>query len=186
MGDVLAGSTGLLAVIAAVVAILAFAAASGTPRLELEFNFKGGHGPGVLRFTRDPDGQLAPGNVNLQQSEQLVALIKVTNTSRFSARNPALRLELIGFHRLGSYQGTVFVLGEDWKEIRPSNPDAAWAVQWDGGSNLSIHGEWARPLPELNLRGLYGLVAANSYRFRFGLVADGFKREWTEDVELVG
>lgn len=186
VADVIAGSTGMLAVIAALVALIAFAAATGTPTLELEINFKGGHGPGVLRFTREANGQLAPGQDNLQQSDQLVALIKLSNASRFSARNPAVRLELMGFQRLGSFQGVVYQLGDEWKEVRPSNPDAAWAVQWDGGSNLSIHGDWARPLPELNLRGLYGIAGAEVHRIRFGVVADGFKREWIQDVELVG
>ena len=87
MGDILAGAVG------GFVAILAYAASSGRPNLELDFNFKGNHGPGVLRFKLDAGARLKPGAVN---PEQLVALIKLTKKSAWSARNPALRIELIG------------------------------------------------------------------------------------------
>jgi hypothetical protein len=124
---------------------------------------------------------LAPGHDNLEQNDQLVAMIKLTNISRCSARNPALRLEFND-----SYQGSPFHLGEGWFVIRSTIPGASAAVQWDGrcNLNLSIHGDWSRPLPQPNLRGLYGLAGAATHEIRFGIVADGFKKEWTRTVDL--
>lgn len=182
MAAILTTGAVLLAVIAAVVAIAAYTAAVQRPVLVLEFNFLNNTGPGIIEWTRQPDNIYVQGNPQsfvLEQNQQLIARLTIHNRSTVSARNPALRIEFLGFARTGPPPGP------GWLPVNHTRADAAYAAQWDGGADLSIHGSWSRPIPEIQLAGLYGIRNSPAYALAFFLVADGFVREWTVPVTLV-
>ena len=59
------------------------------------------------------------------------------------------------------------------------------AIQWDGGANYSVHGNWSRILPEIDLQGLTVWFEEGAPAFNLTLVADGFKREKKVPVVLI-
>src|ERR1019366_8299891 len=73
--------------------------------------------------------------------------ITIINGSRYSARNPGVRIE---FNSFGLPSMT---LNDGWSTIS-TNDLGVSAIQWDGGANYIVHGKWSRKLPSLDFRGL--------------------------------
>ena len=115
------------------------------------------------------------------------ALSESTTASPFIARSPALRIDLIWLDGLRSPQPGWTHPGRGGKIF----PDFAPSVQWDGGADYAIHGNWTRELPPLDFTGVLAWNrlpkgASRSSPTRFGathvewglaveLVADGFR-----------
>jgi hypothetical protein len=145
MGDVLAGSTLLLAFIAALIALHAYAAATGMPdlRLKLQFNYSDANYP-VFRAIRKEDGRLQ----TVEPIGQTAATVLVSNVGSYSGRNPAIKLRLNAMLCDSPNPAT------GWATVETVEGNNAVAVQWDGGDAYSIHGHSVRYLPALNLGSL--------------------------------
>jgi hypothetical protein len=142
MGDVLAGSTLLLAFIAALIALHAYAAATGLPdlRLQLLFNYSDKNYP-VFRAICNEDGRLQ----TVGPIGQTTATVLVSNVGSYSGRNPAIMIRLNAMLCDSPNPAT------GWATVEAAEGNNAVAVQWDGGATYSIHGHSIRYLPALNL-----------------------------------
>ncbi len=142
IGDVLGAGTLLLALLAALIALQAYAAATGLPdlRVQVWFDYSDKNCP-VFRASKSSDGRL--------QSDlpigQTIARISVSNSSGYSARNPAVVLRF----RAMSCELSVEEMG--WSVIDTDARGRATVVQWDGGGTYSIHGRSTRRLPAVDL-----------------------------------
>jgi hypothetical protein len=156
-GDVLVGATLLLAAIAAVVALLAYAVSTGAPDLQVrvDFNFSYPNNP-VFKANREESGRL-----NAEEFKQLTGNIQIRNKSSYSAKNPAviIRLRLMAFVPVIDF----------------ANMNGITAVQWDGGPTYSIHGNSTRRLPDLQLDKLRAYPASPALVIE--LLADGYRKE---------
>jgi hypothetical protein len=152
-GDVLVGATLLLAAVAAVVALLAYAVSTGLPDIGLRVEFKDSS-PNNPVFT----GVTAAGGVvccGLEDEIRLTAKILLRNESAYSATNPAfvVRLHAMTFQPLIHNQEQRDKFEGNWT-VTDSRPFAAdiggfTEIQWDGGPAYSIHGHSTRRLPDL-------------------------------------
>jgi hypothetical protein len=93
IGDLAAIATVVLATIAALVALAAYAAATGPPDLRLEMSNPFSERPNELLMKLQPprDGL---DYVAIDPFKQVQVSVKVTNRSHWSARNPAVRIDL--------------------------------------------------------------------------------------------
>jgi hypothetical protein len=130
-GDWLAGGTLALAAIAGLVALQAYASATGLPRLDVLCYFE-------RVQTKEKSNESSPGQI---LSGPFTIIIRLRNDSGYSARNPAVALEVFG----AEFSAETPAIGEGWT-IPSGNLEAFTEVQWDGGPVYSIHGYWARRL----------------------------------------
>jgi hypothetical protein len=140
---IIAGGTLALALIAAVVAVMAFAVATGQPDLKLrvEFPFSLPNEPVFERVTDEE------GAIQAKKFKQTTGTISVLNFSGYSAKNPSVVMHLIGM----AFTSNDFSRDRGWVTIGFANTIGVVAVQWDGGATYSIHGHSTRQLPELDL-----------------------------------
>jgi hypothetical protein len=168
--DVLAAGTLVLAILAAFVALQAYAAATGLPDLQVQltFGFSYPNRP-VFRAKLGEDGSsqvAAP-------FKQVYCIVSVYNKIGYSARNPAVIIRLKGMAFLPRPDDT------KWAEIDFAQTQGATAVQWDGG-NQSIHGRSSRRLPGLNFTGLQTVPVWGQPVFVVELLAEGGYRKERE------
>jgi hypothetical protein len=167
LGDVLVGATLLLAAIAAVVALLAYAVSTGPPDLQIRiwFPFSAANKPEFQAHTQEG------GNLQAVEFKQLSADIQIRNNSSYSAKNPAviIKLEEMAFLRE--------IREEDWAVINFASTNGIIAVQWDGGPAYSIHGNSTRRLPDLWLHKLHVNPGAEAPAFAIEILADGYRKE---------
>lgn len=162
-GDAAAAGTLLLAVIGGLVALQAYAAATGLPALAVQVWFaRSAKNHPVFRGGRTADGYLETASL----PGQTIATIRVRNRGDYSANNPAVILRLSGmsFDLPGDYP--------DWAVLE-SDISGVTAVQWDGGPMYSIHGGSARRLPPLDLYRLRYLPTSGQPLLTVELLADG-------------
>jgi len=167
VGDYIVAGTLLLAVIAGLVALLAYAAATGLPDLQVRLN--------VSMITSKPEGRVI-------SPFPFIIEIWLRNKSGFSAKNPAVAIRF----------GAVFALQKDpssgWTLIdygltgtkslfeKKGNliiTNTVHATQWDGGPAYSIHGYSTRRLPDLMFDGLNQGSEQGSPTITVELLADG-------------
>jgi hypothetical protein len=172
IGNLLSLGTLLLALVAGIVALAAYSAATGLPDLKLQFRVPQGT-TNRARFIRDQDGQ-AP--------DAAMTLV-VRNDSSYAARSPAVVVEL----QDGVIVGEGWSTG--WTPIEAASIGIV-AFQWDGGPNYAIHGNSTRHLPELNLHGLHS-IRERPLMIVIRLLADGYNRreiilpvEFTRDPSM--
>lgn len=173
LGDLLTASTVLLALVGGLIALGAYAAATGRPDLEVEIVFR-------FCFPNRPVLELEPLNsVGIQMVapyRQSEAQVVVHNRSRYSARNPAVRIRFVGFGGIGDSPG--------WSTLDFVNMVGPTAVQWEGGADYAIHGNWTRALPMLDFAGVAAMKQPSA-ELRIDVVADGFRSETRVPVELL-
>lgn len=162
-GDVTAGGTLLLAVIAGLIALQAYAAATGLPDLTVQVWFANceKNNP-VFRAEPTADGYLETTAV----PGQTTATIRVRNQGDYSASNPAVILRLSGMS---------FDLPNghpDWAVLE-SDISGVTAVQWDGGPMYSMHGGSTRRLPPIDFCKLRYLARSDQPLLAVELLADG-------------
>jgi hypothetical protein len=148
--------------VAGLIALVAHRRAAERPDLsfEIEFPFSEPNRPQLMVDTshRRPDGF-----PYLAHFEQVRAKARIANRTPFAARHPACRIELIGLH------GRDF--GPGWTAVI-ANPEAEpTVIQWDGGADCVIHGEWERVL-DLDFRSVVHL-ANGPAKMVAHVVADG-------------
>jgi hypothetical protein len=157
----------VLVEVATGVAVAAYWAATGVPNLQFEINFQ-------FSSTNEPVFKLVSVSGNdpawrrIDPFAQNRATVGLVNRSRHTAHNPALRIDLVGIRGLKPVTG--------WDGVVHVRQVGLTALQWDGGANYPIHGNWRRELPalvlddvDLRLDGEVALVVT--------VVADGFRRQ---------
>lgn len=137
----------LFGVVAAFLALAAYLTASGVPRLtvEIKFTYSESNRPVIRIVDPQPDQN---GSVLIPSGKDATAYVTVRNNSRYSARNPGVRLQLHGFGGVG-----VKVPHEGWAALNWLSTVGVTTLQWDGGTEQIIHGGWSRKLPDFTLGG---------------------------------
>jgi hypothetical protein len=175
-GDVLAGGTLALALLAAVVAVLAYAAATGVPDLKLQVQFE-------FSYTNQPvfDSEVKEidGWVRARKFKQTTGRIVIRNVGKYSARNPAVVIKLNGM----AFLIDEYSLIKDWQVLDFMNTVGVTSVEWDGGPTYSIHGNSKRQLP-IDLSGLCYIPDSGLPSLTFELQAEGYRREVTVPVNF--
>jgi hypothetical protein len=165
-------------IVAAIFALIAYWQASGRPYLEPEIIFPGGKA-NELHFETIPtwysdsvDFTLPPFPVDINRHNSvllkpidpaalgdsrgiLLGSVQVRNVRRYSARNPGVRIEFDGliFDPIHSVPGSGPPTSPGWTPIErwtASGKNGFRAIQWDGGTENIIHGNWTRALPDLD------------------------------------
>ena len=145
IGDIFAGTTLLLTVVAALVAYLAYAVSTGMPHLKLQVCF-GSSLPNQPMVTAEcKNGQLEAKN-----SGPTVVTVRFRNDGIYTAKDPAVIVRLEGM----AFTADVPSLNAAGWIVNDSGETGVTAVQWDGGPAYSVHGGLVRELPVLSLDGL--------------------------------
>jgi hypothetical protein len=175
VADVFTAATLLLAVIAGLVALLAYAVSTGTPDIRIGVNF--------ASSPRNLPNIVVDKKVNEPWDETLI--IQLKNISRYSARNPAVSVRIVRLNF--DYEEVKFSPGWVLTEVDHSD-DLSIKIQWDGGPNYSVHGNAIRVLPPLELPALScsgdsdfrSLAERNWERYapyyEFEILAEGYRR----------
>jgi hypothetical protein len=178
-------ATLIVAVLAGIVAIAAYAIASGQPDLDAVIRFEFSE-PNSPRFylARDPGED--PSHWPLESFKQLTGRVTLTNRSRYAARNPGIRIRFDGISGLGDIPG--------WDTAVFTHMVGVTEIQWDGGADRMIHGEWSRNLPGINLFGASWLRHLGTPTMTVTVVADGVSprsrvypivlREWEDEPNV--
>jgi hypothetical protein len=175
-GVVWAGASFVVAVVAAVLALLAYGVASQRPSLRVWTRINDDHrGPDSKTVFHDEYVDDPKGTQFFFESFHWMDLgpklwIRVFNDAGYSARSPAVSVEVIGF------EVDARIVGKEqtgWKEAQPRSDPKAVAWMWDGGDS-AIHGpRWFRALPHLDLKGIAPPANAGTASIRIEAVAEG-------------
>ena len=92
------------------------------------------------------------------------AEVRIHNRARWSARNPALRVE---FTDMGFLRDTT-----GWRVEKQSSARGTYSVVWEGGADRPIHGGWTMNLPDMNFAEVE--VIGPSPAITLDVVAEGF------------
>lgn len=166
-----------LAVLGAGVALLAYRVAVQRPSLVVHVSAPDFDDGSIRVGFLKPDASgerrvvLLPGY--RRHGETLALRISLENISDWSARNVAVRVDVRGMRRL--------TLPSGWT-IAAYHPDVTneiVALQWEGGADYAVHGNWTRELPDVVLND--ALVEANNDQssMTVDVVAEGFRQSWT-------
>jgi hypothetical protein len=142
--------------------------------------------------------------------KQGLAQVELYNRATYSARNPGVRIQLMGIsvadryepgiprpktkaERLSKLKADPVI--EGWSALKAVNMIGPTVYQWDGGADQIIHGKWSRTLPSFDLRGAHVIAGASVVMLRVTIVADGLspihqdiavktldKKQWDEWV----
>jgi hypothetical protein len=168
-----------LAVVGAAVALLAYRLALQRPRLlihiatddfeesAINVGLDRPDDAGERHIRRLPGYRRAPGALRVR--------ISVENTSDWSARNVAVRVDFKGIlnfkHPL---EWTVAALHSTTGEVI--------SVQWEGGADYAVHGRWTRDLPSLDLHHAVLEAPGDDCAMSVDVVAEGFRQAWTYPI----
>ena len=182
VGDVLVGATLLLAVIAAVVGLLAYAVSTGMPDLAVSVQFPFSIPNNPLFDADIQQDVLDRENYNsfkAKNHKQVFATILLRNDSGYSAKNPAVIVQLNGMAFSSPEPG------QGWVVIDFASTMGVTAVQWDGGPTYSIHGTSIRRLPDLHLGNLQTFPMFGGPPFlMIQILADGYRKDVKLEVEF--
>ena len=163
IGNLLSLGTLLLALVAGIVALAAYSAATGLPNLRMQLALPSSYNEATF---------VVPGKGD-PVSLDTIARITVENTSAYAARTPAVIIE---FHAAG-IERSMYSPEREWSPVSLYRKGDITAFQWDGGPVYSIHGNSSRHLPDLDLRGLRPYSASNEApEMVIRLLADGYQR----------
>lgn len=175
-----------LAALAAVVAVLAYREATGRPKLNVWIRLPA-NADSNKPYVEVPVTSGDTGKVALEfRLTRPSAEVYVANASAYAARNPAVRITFLGFNLKPQ---------ERWTSLPMTGPlergerAIQCTLQWDGGTNLPIHGgqegaHWGLPLPTIDLRGAV-VDVSDKPAVRIEAVADGYVMDVTEiDVDV--
>lgn len=165
--DTVAGATLLIALVGGLVAIAAYRVSIRAPRLELLFEWGEGRGKEVTVELDEQHGSppfypLGPG--------YRYATLFLSNRTRNTARNAAIRLRFHGFR--GELAEREPAGAKRWHVVNHSQ--GGEALEWDGNGESSIHGTWQLVLPALDLRQLELLTSGAAIQWE--IVAEQFAK----------
>ncbi|TMC07532.1 MAG: hypothetical protein E6J41_15995 [Chloroflexi bacterium] len=174
VGDVMVASTLLLTAIAVAVGVAAYQVTVEAPELEPEITFRCSE-PNRPVFLVEPEPRRR--RHRLVRFRQVEASVRIHNRGSASARNPAMRIDLVG---MGGVRPQL-----EWRPTDWSNHVGVHAVQWDGGANLAIHGNGTRVLPDLSFENVFALADHDAeFALQVTLAAEGFRRVHTLSVDV--
>jgi hypothetical protein len=125
----------LLALVAGIVALAAYSAATGRPRLKLQLR--------MSRTLTNTNKILILGGVRKEN----IFRISIKNTTGYAARTPAV---IIDFYNCSILPQSL-TSSPEWKPVNYDPEGQVLGCQWDGGPNNAIRGNSTRHLPELDL-----------------------------------
>lgn len=163
LNTVVAAGAFVLVAWGVIVALVTYVSATGAPNLSAEVTFR-------FSFPIGPTFSAADRAESIGEWKTVAAYrqtegeVRVTNNSKYSARNPGVRMTLDGLGGIASQEG--------WAIIGSANQIGITCLQWDGGADYIIHGQWSRVLPPLNVDGMFA-VGANPALI-VDVAADGF------------
>jgi hypothetical protein len=170
VNSVVAIASLVVVTLAGVVAVLAYAIASGKPELRATVQFEFSE-PNAPRFVLEDE----PGGIShlwpLRSFKQLLGQVTLENSSRYAARNPGVRIKFDGIGSLRDLPG--------WDTVTFTHMVGVTEIQWDGGADRMIHGEWSRKLPTVNLFGTSWIKHVENPTMTVTLVADGLSPKST-------
>ena len=185
-GDVIVGATLLLAAIAAIVALVAYAVSTGAPDIRLSVQL----GP----FANQPQFEAVHPNDMLglfDVPQPTKVRIFLRNESGYSAKNPAILIRL----RRIIFEPDLNVLARDpgWvyvgiaEEVIGEVEYFLHQLQWDGGPTYSIHGHSTRVLPPLNLYHLSHIPDdfLGPPALTFEILAEGYRKITSLSVDFL-
>jgi hypothetical protein len=147
-----------------VVALAAYVSATGTPDLSVEITFRYSYPNKPVFKEAQQDSSNKTGNKYIEPYRQVEGDVIITNNSKYSARNPGVRIMFEGLGGINAQDG--------WQTVSRETMAGNRVLQWDGGSDYMIHGKWSRTLRQLDLRGMYAFVDNPAIVVTFA--ADGF------------
>ncbi len=161
VNTVLAASSWLLVAVGGVVALCAYLAATGRPDLqhEIRFHFSFPDEPVFVADEDTPEG----GRPRIKSYKQAWGTLVLRNASLYAAKNPGVRIELVGLGGLAEQPG--------WTVVQMVSTVGITVIQWDGGADGMIHGRWSRTLPALDFGDV--LALADSPALLVTVAADG-------------
>jgi hypothetical protein len=175
---IFAGATLLLAAIAAVVALLAYAVSTGPPDLLLKVEVPESK-PNTLAFESiiDPRSQLPA-------AERLFDwMLFLRNLNGYSANNPAV---IVRFHHMGFGRSSWRTsISEEWVAIDTDDEEMIRAIQWDGGPSYSIHGNSVRRLPDIRMTNLWYRGDGIQPMITVEILAEGYKKVRSLPVDFI-
>lgn len=176
VANLLSFGTLLLALVAGIVALAAYSAATGLPNLRLKFIEPITSPRSIIFATADRDNYSDPEPEDIAiPGDDNIIRISVENTTNYAARTPAVILEFRGC----AIRQNMYAATNAWTATqRVYCTGDVQAVQWDGGPNYAIHGKSIRHLPEINLQGLYAIPDDDDPpEMIVRLLADGYSRQ---------
>jgi hypothetical protein len=198
-GDVLVGATLLLAAIAAIVALVAYAVSTGAPDIQLSVQF-GDSSPNKLAFKAEARDSIPGALIMTSKNAERLGKILLRNNSGYSARNPAVIVRLHGmFFR--SSDPTSFEREWAAMELAETQEFTSSAtaqivrsyvdknmltmVQWDGGPTYSVHGHSIRRLPDLQFSWLFQVPDWGEPILTFEILAEGYRKVVSLPVDFI-
>jgi hypothetical protein len=136
----------VLVALTLIVALAAYVSANGRPDLSLVITFRLSH-PNRPTFLVASNSDQPPPLRPIEESRQTEGEVVISNSSRYAARNPGVRIKLDGLGGMAPQPG--------WTTIAQEKMTGVSELQWDGGADYIIHGRWSRALPMLNVKGMY-------------------------------
>jgi hypothetical protein len=148
-----------------IVALAAYVSATGSPDLSVELRFEWSevNKPVFVKSATEIDDDLTR-SLAILDNEGTLGTLVISNSSKYAARNPGVRITLQGLGRAGPQEG--------WVTIAETPYGPPEGLQWDGGADFIIHGQWSRTLPVLNFAGMG--VDRLDPAFIIDIAADGF------------
>lgn len=170
VADIIAGGTAVLAVLAGLVALQAYAAATGLPNLEVQVWFSRSAKNMPVFLAREASAGVLE---TVNPSDQTTAMISLRNRSVYSARDPIV---IVRISSVISNDSRGYQLGDEWSLFEfPDDPlgNREMVVQWDGGLGAIIHGHSSRRLPDLRFGSLSYDRLWQPPKMRVEIIADG-------------
>lgn len=146
-----------------IVALAAYVSATGSPNLSVQLTFQFSH-PNEPVFVMNEEVDSDATHRVVKTFKQTQGTVTIINASKYSARNPGVR---IGVHGLGGMRAQ-----PGWEILTIANMIGPVVFQWDGGADYIVHGNWSRTLPELDVKGMF--TSKVDPAFIIDIAADGF------------
>lgn len=199
VSDILAGGTLLLALLAGLVALQAFASATGLPQLQLQIllgtsdlNELMFHVDGRETKKFEVERRATDLDSVTTYSNNITGSIILANRNAYSARNPSIIIEFNGIGVLdSSYSANI-----GWS-ITEHNLIGISRLQWDADPASSIHGysdrrlsfnlgtvAWKRVMGESQAAAQQRMVNMKEPSATFILLAEGYRRSITVPVDF--
>ena len=146
-----------------VVALAAYVSATGSPDLsvKLTFQFSSPNEP-VFIMNEETDSDAT--HRVIRSFRQTEGTVTITNASKYSPHNPGIRIQLDGLGGMTVQPG--------WEILSMANQVGPALLQWDGGADYIIHGNWSRTLPQLDVKDVFTTKVDPA--FIIDIAADGF------------
>jgi hypothetical protein len=183
VADVIGSGTAVLAVLAGLIAIQAYAAATGLPKLEVQVWFSASEkNRPVFRARRVQSGML---EVSSSSPPQTKAIISLHNRSHYSAKSVTVVLRFSSI--TNNFNGDA--MGDGWESFE--FPDARFGlkdltVQWTAGADGLVHGGASRRLPDLQLGSLAHDPSWTPPKLSVEMIADGgYRRQVELDIHFL-